>query len=79
MDLPTSGPKALNTHAHSLQAQPSKFSLATHTSLRRLAAIAHPEIRCGYVSTKGGAALLIHVTARTTAALFVALSELLPK
>ena len=44
MELPRTGPEGLNTHAHSAHAQPSKFSVFTQTSLRRIASTAHLEI-----------------------------------
>jgi hypothetical protein len=40
MVLPASGHDGLNTHAHSVQAQPWKFGLSVQTSLRRIDSIA---------------------------------------
>jgi hypothetical protein len=62
MDSPTSGPEELNTHPHSEQAQPWKFLLSAHISLRRIAVIARSGTICGYVSLKDGQALLFNDT-----------------
>jgi len=73
-------PEGLNTHAHSLQIQPWKFCLSSHTNLRRIAAIRHTSrFWCGYASLKDGAALVFDVAAAAKTAPFVALSEVLPK
>jgi hypothetical protein len=78
MDWPTSGPKGLNTHSHSEQPQPQKmlffdpYQFATH----RLHG--HLKIWCRYAPLENGVALVFDGAPTTKAALFIALSEVLP-
>src|SRR5271154_2696416 len=79
MDSPTSRPEGLNVHAHSLQAQPRKFCLSAHTSLRRITTMAPLEIWFAHSSLKHAQALVFDGTATTKTAFFISPSGPLPK
>jgi hypothetical protein len=79
MDSPTSGPEGLYAHPHSEQAQPRKFWLSAHTSLRRIAVIARSDPFCGDLSLKSYLALLFNHTATAKAGLLIALGGFVPR
>jgi hypothetical protein len=79
IDPPTSGPKGLNIHAHSEQAQPSNLCLVTQTSLRRVDSMAHLKSCCGYAFLDDNVVVAFDDIATTSANRLIVQGEILSK